>query len=94
MKCAAVIACLLAVAVEVALAKRSGKHCRFVDARGRLGRPASCARPRFLAAKGVTAWSLTLRRPPAGRYEFRVRARDRAGNATTTNPRRLTIRHR
>jgi hypothetical protein len=33
-----------------------------------------------------------MSRPPAGRYALRVRARDRAGNATTTRARALTVR--
>jgi hypothetical protein len=61
--------------VEVAIARKVGKKCRFVGAGGRR----SCAKPVFLKAKGTTRWSLTVKLP-RGSYALQLRARDRAGN--------------
>jgi hypothetical protein len=52
-----------------------------VDAGGRLGRARSCAKPRFVKAKGAARWSFAVaRRLAAGRYLVLARARDAAGN--------------
>jgi hypothetical protein len=67
--------------VEVAIARKVGKKCRFVTAGGKLGKARGCSRPLFLKAKGTTAWSLRLKRKlPRASYTVLVRARDAAGN--------------
>jgi subtilase family serine protease len=65
--------------VQVAVARQSGKKCRFLSAKGRAGRATSCARPRFLKARGTGAWTLKIR-AGKGRYVVLVRATDLAGN--------------
>jgi hypothetical protein len=67
--------------VQVALGLRVRGGCRWLGARNRLGRRGSCARPRWLRARGTRRWRLTRRaRLPAGRYLLLTRARDAAGN--------------
>jgi serine protease AprX len=75
--------------VEVSLATRAGKQCRFLTAKGTLSGPRSCRSPVWLPAttvgfdpkKAKTSWKLsravTL---PAGRYNAIVRGIDRDGN--------------
>jgi hypothetical protein len=65
--------------VEVSVAVPAGKRCRFVDARGRLGRPRACSLRRYLVARGTDAWSVGVRLPH-GRLRVVVRATDLAGN--------------
>jgi hypothetical protein len=67
--------------VQAALALRVRGGCRWLGARNRLSRRASCARPRWLRVRGTRRWRLTRRaRLPSGRYLLLTRARDRAGN--------------
>jgi hypothetical protein len=73
--------------VTVSIAKATGKRCRYLGADGRFARRAtSCARPRYLAAKGFRraastgVWSFTTRPLPRGRYRIWVRGTDVAGN--------------
>ena len=82
--------------VEVAVARRSGGGCSYLDARGRFGAPASCSVPRsFLPARGTRSWRFS-RRLRAGSYVVFSRAIDRAGNveyqALRANRARLRIR--
>jgi hypothetical protein len=79
--------------VEVAVARKLGKRCRFLNAKGRAGRARSCHKPVFLKAKGTSRWTLTIKRLPArGTYVVVVRARDASGNVgrALTRTRRLT----
>jgi hypothetical protein len=71
--------------VAVAIARRSADgRCRFVAASGRLGKPRSCSRRRYLRAHGTRRWSVRLaHRLARGRYVAWVRARDAAGNQRT-----------
>jgi subtilase family serine protease len=67
--------------IEVAVARKTGKRCRFLSRGGGLGATRSCSRPRYLRAKGTGRWSLAIRRRlRAGSYVFIVRAVDLAGN--------------
>jgi hypothetical protein len=68
--------------VTVTVGKRVARgRCRFVDARGRLGRARNCLRGLPLLARGTSRWSLRLRaRLPRGRYVLLARAVDTAGN--------------
>jgi hypothetical protein len=72
-------------------------RCRYLRRDGRLGRASSCHRGKYLRARGARRWRLKVRaRLPAGRYEIRARARDRAGNRergrTRANSRKFRIR--
>jgi hypothetical protein len=67
--------------VVVSIRRRSGRMCRFVGARGRLGHRRRCSRPLLLLARGTASWRLSLRlHLRAGRYRLAVRAVDRGGN--------------
>jgi len=75
--------------VEVSVATRRGKQCRFLTSKGTLGSLRSCARSVWLRTKTVsfdarkskTSWQLaravTL---PRGSYSVTVRGIDRDGN--------------
>jgi hypothetical protein len=78
--------------VSVALARRSGTRCRFARGSGSLGPPTSCARRRYLAARGTTSWRFRFaHRLPRGSYIAWVRAVDTARNASHTAT-RLRVR--
>ena len=80
--------------VELAIARKTGRKCRFVTRSGALTRKRACSRAVFLAAKGTTSWSLsTKRKLPRGTYTIRVRARDAAGNLQA-QPAKRTVRVR
>jgi hypothetical protein len=66
----------------VAVARRVGSRCRFLDRTGRFdATPGSCARPRYLRATGRAYWYLRLDRALApGRYVAFSRAVDGSGN--------------
>jgi len=58
----------------------TGRRCRFLSrpATGRLTRPRSCTKRRiFLRPAGTTAFRLTARSLPAGRYRVTAVATDR-----------------
>lgn len=84
--------------VQVSIARESGSRCRFLETDGRFAtRATSCARTRYLTARGTASWSFTTRRAlPAGRYKIWVRATDRQGNVErkryVRNGRRLSAR--
>jgi hypothetical protein len=72
--------------VEVAIARKSGRKCRYLSSRGRLGRSRSCGKNDWLRARlgrqraGKVPWTYrTKARLPRGVYELRVRAIDRFG---------------
>jgi hypothetical protein len=69
--------------VEVAVARVSGKRCRFLSRTGKAGPATSCARRRYLRARGTSRWSLQIAKPARGRYRLWARAIDRAGNVST-----------
>ena len=70
--------------VRVAVARRAGRHCRFANPAGRLGRVRACGYPRrYLPTAGGTSWSLALGRSlRRGRYLVWARAADTKGNAS------------
>ena len=87
--------------VRIAVAKYVRSHrrdrCRYLKKNGRFTRVTSCHKGRYLRARGAARWRFKLRhRLPAGRYEIRARARDRAGNRergrTRANSKRFRIR--
>jgi hypothetical protein len=73
--------------VEVAIARKSGKRCRYVNSRGRLGRARACDKNDWLRARlgrqrgGKVPWTFRSKRAklPRGVYELRVRAIDKTG---------------
>jgi hypothetical protein len=68
--------------VQVALARRAGKRCRFLNGRGHFGRPTGCSRRRvYLSARGAGRWRFARRGHfRRGTYRAFVRAIDAAGN--------------
>lgn len=61
---------------QVALARVQAGRCRFLGARGRLGRAGACKRPTWLRAKGRARWTFAKRvRLPRGSYTAFVRVR-------------------
>jgi hypothetical protein len=84
--------------VEVAIARISGKRCRYLDSKGQFTAPASCSVPRgFLRARGTSSWRFSKRLKLApGRYRAFSRAVDPAGNteygAHTGNRARFSVR--
>jgi subtilase family serine protease len=79
--------------VRVAIARASGKRCRFLALKAGFGKPRSCSRAGYLVARGTTKWKLTLRRRlPAGTYRAYVRANDGAGNAGKAVSLRFRVR--
>lgn len=78
--------------VTVAVARTAGTRCRFISARGRLGKARACSRPVYLRATGTTSWRLELKGSfPAGTYRVSVRARDGAGNTGTVKAATLKL---
>ena len=79
--------------VSVAIARKAGGRCRYVGAKGGLGRASSCKTPRYITARGTKRWSLQLRgKFPKGTYEISIRARDKAGNAERRQTLRMQLR--
>jgi hypothetical protein len=67
--------------VRVAVARMSGKRCRFLALKAGFSKPRSCKRAGYLVARGTTKWKLSLRRRlPAGTYRAYAQATDAAGN--------------
>jgi hypothetical protein len=78
--------------VDVFVARHTGKRCRFMTAKGRLGNARSCARVVRLRARtrlignatNKTAWTFSRKvRLPSGRYRVGVRGTDSFGHRET-----------
>jgi hypothetical protein len=84
------------VYISIARHQRGGHdRCRYLKRNGRLTRATSCHRGRYLRAKGTGHWRIRIRgKLPAGRWEIRARARDRAHNRERGRTRRNTKRFR
>src|SRR4051812_48933752 len=72
--------------VEVAIARKAGKRCRYLGSRGRLGRARPCDKSDWLRSRlgrqrgGKVPWTFrTKAKLPRGTYELRVRAIDKTG---------------
>jgi pseudomonalisin len=79
--------------VRVAVARMSGKRCRFLALRSGFSKPRSCKSAGYLVARGTTKWKLSLRRRlSAGTYRAYVRATDSAGNAGKAASLRFRVR--
>jgi pseudomonalisin len=73
--------------VRVAVARRAGKRCRFLEGRKGFTAPRSCSRRVYLTAKGTTRWSYAFRgRLAKGRYRAYVRGTDASGNVPRRFP--------
>ena len=76
--------------VQLWVARRAGRRCRFATARGRLTRARSCRNRLLITASGTRRFHLRLGRSlPAGRYTVSVRAIDRHGNRSTVRRARV-----
>jgi hypothetical protein len=83
--------------VNVAVALRTGKKCRFLQKNHKLGSKAfDCNRQRtYQRAAGTTKWSFRVKGAlPKGHYTAFVRATDSVGNTELRNLRRNRIRFR
>jgi hypothetical protein len=81
--------------VDVSVARKVGKRCRYLTGASRISRSAStCGRPAaWLRANGTTRWSFRLpKRLARGTYILRTRATDFAGNVQHLRSKRLHIR--
>jgi zinc carboxypeptidase len=78
--------------VLVAVARVSGGHCRFLTAKGKLGKTRSCARPQYLPATGLASWKFQLAAQglAAGAYQAWTRSVDSSGNVENRRRRILT----
>jgi pseudomonalisin len=73
--------------VRVAVARRAGKRCRFLEGKKGFSRPRSCSKRIYVTAKGTAHWRYAFRgRVAKGRYRAYVRATDAAGNVPRTLP--------
>ena len=80
--------------VEVAVSRRQGHRCRFLNRKGRLTSARACSKPVYLRARGVTTWTLSKRvRLPKGTYTAQARATDVAGHVEK-RPRTARLRVR
>jgi hypothetical protein len=79
--------------VDVSVAKRTGKRCRFLAPNHRLARSASCSTPNWMPAKGTTTWTFRMpKKLAAGTYVVSTRATDFAGNAQQVRSHKLRLR--
>jgi hypothetical protein len=76
--------------VRVAVARKSGGRCRWLDSKGKLGSPTSCAKPRFMRAKGTDRWSLRVKVRGRGSWRVLSRAVQRGGTVETLTSTRNT----
>ncbi len=81
--------------VRVAVARKTGKQCRFLQNNGRFSARRSCLRTSYLTTRGTTRWTMTKRvRLPRGRYNVWSRAIDSAGQIERKQRTRNLIRLR
>ena len=83
--------------VQVAIARKTGKLCRFARANGSFGKRISCLRTSYLSAKGTSSFRFTYRHHlPKGKYLAWARGIDVAGNverkARLSNAKHFTVR--
>jgi Thrombospondin type 3 repeat/NHL repeat len=76
--------------VRVALARKAGGRCRWLDSKGRLGNPTSCDSPRFMTAKGSDHWRLRVRVRGRGSWRAVSRAVQGGGVVETTTTKQNT----
>jgi len=81
--------------VEISVARKVGKKCRYLARGSKLSRRAtSCGQPaRWLKVRGTSRWSFRFsKRLPKGKYVIRTRATDFAGNKEHVRSHRLGLR--
>jgi hypothetical protein len=81
--------------VEISVARKVGRKCRYLAGRSKLSRRStSCGRPtRWLKVKGTTHWAFRFpKRLPKGSYVVRTRATDFAGNVEHLRSHRIGFR--
>ena len=83
--------------VRVAIARKTGKVCRFARANGSFGPKISCLRTSYLSAKGTSRFRFTYRHHlPKAKYLAWARGIDTAGNierkARLNNAKHFTVR--
>jgi Thrombospondin type 3 repeat len=69
--------------VRVAVARKSGGKCRWLNSKGKLGSPASCTTPRFMRAKGTDRWALKVKVHGRGSWRVLSRAVQAGGTVET-----------
>jgi hypothetical protein len=73
--------CSRVARVSVAVAKVSGKKCRFLSSLRKFSKARSCRKPLYLTARGTTNWSYSLKtKLGKGRYLVMARSTDTSGN--------------
>ncbi|HKN93897.1 MAG TPA: thrombospondin type 3 repeat-containing protein [Thermoleophilaceae bacterium] len=77
--------------VRVALARKSGSRCRWLNSKGHLGGATSCSKPRFMKAKGTDHWSLRVKVRGRGSWRVLSRAVQDGGTVETALSRNNTI---
>jgi hypothetical protein len=80
--------------VRVAVARKSGSKCRWLHSSGRLGAPASCAKPAFMRAKGTSRWTLRAKIRGSGTWVVLSRAEQNGGLKESLTSRRNTVTFR
>lgn len=77
--------CAVVRRVDVSVARRVGRRCRNLGARGRFGHTRPCRRVAWIRARGTARWSFRRRvKLLPARYLIRVRARDASGTVERT----------
>jgi Thrombospondin type 3 repeat len=77
--------------VRVAIARKSGRRCRWLSSKGRLGRSGSCSKPRFMRAKGRDRWSLRVKVHGHGSWRVLSRAVQNGGVDETLTSSKNTV---
>lgn len=77
--------------VKVALARKSGSRCRWLNSKGHLSGAKSCSKPRFMKAKGRERWSLRVRVRGRGSWRVLSRAVQNGGVVETALSRKNTV---
>ena len=69
------------VRVSLAISRRVGKKCQWLQPNGRLAKKGSCTRKTYVQAKGTSKWTFSLKHKlPRGTYAVVPRAVDSVGN--------------
>ncbi len=80
--------------VRVAVARKAGGKCRWLNSKGVLGAPGSCDKPRFRRARGTSHWTLRVRLRGRGTWVVLSRAVQNGGPAETVVTRANTVTFR
>ncbi|HEY7629256.1 MAG TPA: thrombospondin type 3 repeat-containing protein [Thermoleophilaceae bacterium] len=69
--------------VRVAVARKSGGRCRWLNSKGKLSGSGSCSKPRFMTAKGKDRWSIKVKVRGRGSWRVLSRATQNGGTVET-----------